>query len=82
MLTYLKSLWTMEPVRSTLYTILAGLVAILLAKAGLNSNVGDLLDAIIATLLGIPATEIIRSQVWPNAKVAAIVRPTPPAPGA
>lgn len=82
MLTYLKGLWAMEPVRSTLYTILAGLVAVLLTKAGLNSNVGDLIDALIATLLGIPATEIIRSQVWPSAKVAAILRPTPPAPGA
>jgi hypothetical protein len=75
MLTYLKSLWAMEPVRSVLYTVLTGLVGILLIKAGFTSNVGDLIDAIIAAVLGIPATEIVRSQVWPSAKVAAITAP-------
>ncbi len=74
MLTYLKSLWASEPVRATLYTVLAGLVAFLLVEGGLDGNLATFVDPIIAALLGVPAVaEVVRAQV------SSALKPTPKA---
>jgi hypothetical protein len=65
-LNYLKQLWIQQPVRVVLYTILTGLVGVLLVKYGIDGATGDLIDAIVAALLGVPATELVRSQVKPT----------------
>lgn len=66
---YLKGLWAMNPVRTVLYTIIAGIVAVVFAKFGFTGTAE--IDALIALVLGVPATELIRSQVTPVAKLTA-----------
>lgn len=65
---YLKTLWSEEPVRATLYTVLSGLVAVLLVRFGVDGSVGDVIDAVIAVALGVPTAELVRSQVKPKTK--------------
>ncbi|WP_157186542.1 hypothetical protein [Nocardia jiangxiensis] len=59
----------MNPVRSVLYTIIVGIVAVVFAKFGISDTAA--IDALIAIVLGVPATELIRSQVTPVAKLTA-----------
>lgn len=65
---YLHMIWTMEPVRAIMYTVLTSVITILGVKyAFLDGDTRDLIDAVVAAVLGIPATALMRSQVDPKA---------------
>lgn len=64
---YLKSLWAKEPVRAALYSVLGVLAGLLVAKGAVSGDVVDLVLAAVATVVGVPAVEVARSQVTPAA---------------
>lgn len=54
-----------EPIRTILYPLLVILVGTLLAKGGISEFSADTIIAVVAAVLGIPATEIARRNVTP-----------------
>lgn len=67
--TIARRLYRYEPVRVLLGTLLGLLVTILVAKGIIDSQTSALVLAIAAGVLGIPAIEVARSKVTPQAKV-------------
>ena len=65
----LKRLWESEPVRVALYPLLAALLAYLVVAGKLDVNAAMFISAAVAAALGVPAIEIARSKVTPQAKV-------------
>lgn len=59
-----------EPVRAYIYTILVPLSALLVVYGILDDQTVTLWLGIASAILGIPATEIARKKVTPNARVA------------
>ncbi|WP_454199604.1 phage holin [Nocardia sp. Marseille-Q1738] len=57
-----------EPIRTILYPLLAILVGTLVARGTVDQSMGDIITAVIAAVLGIPAAEIARSKVSPAGK--------------
>lgn len=53
-----------EPIRTLLYPILVVVIGALVAKGVLSDFSADTIVAIVAAVLGIPAAETARSQVW------------------
>jgi hypothetical protein len=54
-----------EPVRLYVYTVLAIVVGLLVARGVLSTAEAPLWTALVATLLGVPAVETARSKVSP-----------------
>lgn len=68
-----RRLYRYEPVRVLLGTVLGLLVAVLVAKGIIDSQTSALVLAIAAGVLGIPAIEVARSKVTPQAKVPEVI---------
>ena len=54
-----------EPVRAIVWPLLAILVGALVAKGTITSSLGDVITAIVAALVGVPAAEAARAKVTP-----------------
>lgn len=54
-----------EPVRVYVYTVLAVVIALLVARGVMSAAEAPLWTALVATLLGVPAVETARSKVSP-----------------
>lgn len=62
-----------EPVRLFGYTSLVFVVGILVMQGLLVDDLGNFILAAIAAGLGMPATEVTRKKVWPDARVGDVV---------
>ncbi|WP_227979993.1 hypothetical protein [Nocardia spumae] len=60
-----------EPVRVIVYPLLVALIGALVAKGTIDSSLGDIVTAIVAALVGIPAAEVARAKVTPVARLVA-----------
>lgn len=54
-----------EPVRMLLHPLILALVAYLVTKGILDSNTSQIVLAVVAAVLGIPAVEAARARVTP-----------------
>ncbi|MBE7195884.1 MAG: hypothetical protein INR66_25825 [Gordonia polyisoprenivorans] len=62
-----------EPVRTALLPLITALVAYLVARGTVSESLAPIILAVVALALGLPATEVIRSQVTPVSKVPEVV---------
>ena len=63
----LKKLFASEPVRVLLYSLLTALVATLVTKGIVSSDMSQYLLVAVALVLGVPAVEVARAKVTPIA---------------
>lgn len=60
-----------EPIRAVLWPVLLGLVGYLVVRGAVDQFSADMIVAILAAVLGIPAAEVARAKVTPDAKLRA-----------
>jgi hypothetical protein len=60
-----------EPVRALLWPVLVGIAGYLVVRGVVDEFSADMIVAILAAVLGIPAAEVARAKVTPDAKLRA-----------
>lgn len=60
-----------EPVRALLWPVLVGIAGYLVVRGVVDEFSADMIVAILAAVLGIPAAEAARAKVTPDAKLRA-----------
>lgn len=76
----LKNLSVTEPVRLYVYSVVAAVVALLVAFGVLDSNVVPVILAVVTAVLAVPAVEKARASVSPvlkDAEDSVDANPTP-----
>jgi uncharacterized membrane protein YjjB (DUF3815 family) len=63
-----------EPIRALLWPVLVGIAGYLVVRGALDQFSADMIVAIVAAVLGIPAAEVARAKVTPDAKPIAGMR--------
>ncbi|MEU2013117.1 hypothetical protein [Nocardia sp. NPDC019302] len=58
-----------EPIRALLWPVLVGIAGYLVVRGVVDQFSADMIVAIIAAVLGIPAAEVARAKVTPDAKL-------------
>lgn len=69
----LAKLRAYEPLRLAVYPVLVLVAGILVTRGVLDSDAANLVIAAVALLLGIPATEVARAKVTPQAQVKDVI---------
>ncbi|WP_280248754.1 hypothetical protein [Nocardia abscessus] len=60
-----------EPVRALLWPVLVGIAGYLVVRGAVDEFSADMILVILAAVLGIPAAEVARAKVTPDAKLRA-----------
>lgn len=60
-----------EPLRLLLYPLLVAVVGWLVVRGTITADIGEIAAAVLALLLGVPATEAVRARVTPNGRIPA-----------
>jgi hypothetical protein len=60
-----------EPVRALLWPVLVGIAGYLVVRGVVDEFSADMILVILAAVLGIPAAEVARAKVTPDAKLRA-----------
>ncbi|MCC3333603.1 hypothetical protein [Nocardia abscessus] len=70
-MTKLLSALRTEPIRALLWPVLVGIAGYLVVRGVVDQFSADMIVAIVAAILGIPAAEVARTKVTPDAKLRA-----------
>ncbi|MGV9540936.1 hypothetical protein ACWDSF_06385 [Nocardia beijingensis] len=57
-----------EPIRALLWPVLVGIAGYLVVRGVVDQFSADMILVIVAAILGIPAAEVARAKVTPDAK--------------
>jgi uncharacterized membrane protein YjjB (DUF3815 family) len=58
-----------EPIRALLWPVLVGIAGYLVVRGVVDQFSADMIVAIVAAVLGIPAAEVARAKVTPDSKL-------------
>jgi hypothetical protein len=67
----LISILRAEPVRALLWPVLVGIAGYLVVRGAVDKFSADMILVLVAAILGVPAAEIARAKVTPDAKLRA-----------